>query len=543
MSFIELIYNVLYIRRKNRKTESDMKRYRTVETEREPISDEEIGRFRPPFTEIVERLGGVPSEPGRGRLRMIRFSIIGAAALLLLLVGGYILFLHERGDEAISDDKLQLAEVLPPEGINPPEPDMLDYEHFVVMPGKKAVFTTKKGSRITVPADAFTHTDGTLCNTPVDLRFIEFHNVKEIFLSGIPMQYDSSGVRYTFESAGMFDIRAFRDSESLVLANGKGITVDLVSQQTDPFNFYYYDTVANQWEYMHTEMVASSAGHGPSAPAVVPKKTRKEQESDQQVTGVPVIAHQEAPSAKILKGQTRYGFKLDYNENDFPELKGLKKDIWFEVEDSVQARKYLSGGTRWDSISLSRSGEGQYAMTLYRFKQSITVLAKAVDYGKGSEATLEEFRLAEASRDSVRRERVQSVLATRNMIMQQEENIMNWASTKGATIYNLGAWNWDKPVPQPLMAMSGTGAFVDQSGKPIVPRMIYLAQKGVNILWNYTPQQDWKYSKARENILWFIMPDGNYGLVSDAAIRRREKTLPVQVVSKEEALTEISKFI
>jgi hypothetical protein len=515
-----------------------MKRQRIIETERDLISDPEIRALKPPFSDILERFKTIPPEQPARRLRFIRYTLIGAAAIVLLLVSGWFLFIRDHGNNTVVDAPLQLAEVFPPEGIHPPEPDMLEYEHFVVKPGKKAVITTKKGSRITIPANAFTHSDGTPCKDPVDLRFAEFHNVKEIFLSGIPMQYDSAGVSYAFESAGMFDIRAFSNSSSLILADGKGITVDLVSPRSDPFNFYYFDTLDNKWEYMHTEAIAS-VGHGPSAPVVTPKKAQKEQDAS---TEGAVLLSTESDEILQMPGKTTHAFKIEFNEKDFPELSGIR-DLWFEAIDTAQARKYLRTGGHWDSIALARSGEQRYTLTLYRLKQSITVDAKPVDYGKPPAGALQEYQLAEAERERSRNDRVQSALSTRKVIEQQEQNIMQWAYSKGATIYNLGVWNWDKPVPQPMQAMSGTGRFVDESGQPIVPAMIYLAQKGVNVLWNYKPQQDWKYSNSQENILWFIMPDGNYAIVNDEKLKRREKTLPVQVVSKGEALAEIGRFI
>ncbi|MFO7722116.1 MAG: hypothetical protein R6V49_02735 [Bacteroidales bacterium] len=516
-----------------------MKRHRIVETDREIISDPEILKMKPPFADLMERLQDLPPTPAGRRLRLPRYVMIGAAALILVLVTGYFLLLRNKGHDAPVDKPLQLAEAFPPEGIEPPEPDMLEYEHFVVKPGKKAVLTTKKGSRITVPADAFAHQDGSPCTEPVDLKFIEFHTVKEIFLSGIPMQYDSAGINYTFESAGMFDIKAYSGSRSLVLADGKGINVDLVSPRSDPFNFYYFDTIQNQWEYMHTEAIAS-AGHGPSAPAVVPQKADKAPETPLETQGAVVVG---TSSDQVLQtGQTKHAFKIEFDEKEFPELSSYKS-LWFEVMDSAFAKKYLRMGTQWDSIAMKRAAEDRYVITLYRLKQSITVEAKPVDYGKPSEEALNAYQLVEAARESTRNERVQSARATRSMIEQQEQNIMQWAYSKGATIYNLGVWNWDKPVPQPMQAMSGTGSFVDKSGKPLVPKMIYLAQKEVNILWNYKPQQDWKYSNATENILWFILPDGQYAIVNDETLKRRGKTLPAEVVSKEEALNEIGRFI
>ena len=40
----------------------------------------------------------------------------------------------------------------------------------------------------------------------MEINFQEYHTEAEVILSGIPMQYDSAGTKYTLETDGMFKL-------------------------------------------------------------------------------------------------------------------------------------------------------------------------------------------------------------------------------------------------------------------------------------------------------------------------------------------------
>jgi hypothetical protein len=514
-----------------------MKRKRTIETGRPELDDATIARLKPPFSTLMQRIAiHNPIAAKRvARIRLAGIGLAGIAATIALLFFLQGLFNPDGGsDEPVFDENM-LAQQLPPgPPITPPEPDLIPYEYFPVNPAKGAVLTTKKGSQITIPPDAFAFADGTPCDEEVNVRFAEFHNALEIFLSGIPMQYDSAGITYTFESAGMFDIMAYHEGNSLILADEKEIHVDLVSNAPEPFNFYYFDTTNNRWSYMYTE-TADNIRPGPSAPAAPMPETPQPPRAQQQAP-----APEPPPVPFNRQSDGTFAFKVDFDENRFPEL-AQYRDVMFEIPINEENRRYLRG--KWDSVAVTETLANAYEITFFRLKGSITIEATPVLSETAYREALARYRSEEEMRSELARQnraRAQTLGSTNPM---QDRAMMAWAHTRGASIRNLGAWNWDIPVPEPMMAVKGKGQFYTTDGERLNPGLIYLAQKEVNILWSYRRTQPWQFSGNQQNILWFILPDGQYALVSDDTLKQKSGQLIARIVNRETAFKEIERFI
>ena len=69
------------------------------------------------------------------------------------------------------------------------------------------------GSIIIFPANSFVDKKGRVVSGDVQVRYREFSNPVDFYLSGIPMDYEDAGKHYTFESSGMAEILAFRGSK------------------------------------------------------------------------------------------------------------------------------------------------------------------------------------------------------------------------------------------------------------------------------------------------------------------------------------------
>ncbi len=113
-------------------------------------------------------------------------------------------------------------------------------------------------ARLTVPSDAFLDENGALITEPVNLEYTEFMNPAQIMLSGIPMNYDSAGVRYNFSSAGMFEINANVNGKPVFPNPEKPIRVDMKSSSSDTdYNLYAFDEQSGQWNLLGKDEVNS----------------------------------------------------------------------------------------------------------------------------------------------------------------------------------------------------------------------------------------------------------------------------------------------
>jgi len=82
------------------------------------------------------------------------------------------------------------------------------FASFKVDVNQGGVYEYESGSRIVVPAAAFMNDYGSLISGEVEIFYREMHDHVDFFMAGIPMTYDSAGVTYSMESAGMVEIYA-----------------------------------------------------------------------------------------------------------------------------------------------------------------------------------------------------------------------------------------------------------------------------------------------------------------------------------------------
>lgn len=156
-----------------------------------------------------------------------------AAVALLLVVGYFMLFENTRSNIPPATQSL-IASPFDNKKID------VGYNQWEMDAEKPKVFQLKNGSNIHVPAQAFVNKSGQAISGKVQIKYREFHNAADIIASGLPMHYDSAGIRYHFESGGMFELRGNQNGEPVYIANDKSIAVNIVSYNKDKnFNHYY----------------------------------------------------------------------------------------------------------------------------------------------------------------------------------------------------------------------------------------------------------------------------------------------------------------
>ncbi len=168
---------------------------------------------------------------------------------ILLLTAMSVLFLNSCSDKIVEKPFIS-----PPfAGIN------IDYTEFVVHAEKGDTLLFNSGSRIIIPPDIWIDSANNKISGEINIKYREFKNASDIFLSGIPLAYDSAGVKETLVTAGMFEIRAFKDSTELFIDKNKSLTVQLASNVTDTdYNFYYLDENNKNWVYKGTEQATAN---------------------------------------------------------------------------------------------------------------------------------------------------------------------------------------------------------------------------------------------------------------------------------------------
>jgi hypothetical protein len=124
----------------------------------------------------------------------------------------------------------------------------VEFQKYSINAEKGAKVTAISGSYIEFPPNAFVDKNGELIKGMVEISFREFDNSLDLFISGIPMQYDTLGSIYTFESAAMCEINATQDKINLFVNPNATPVVHLITKNDDTqHNLYYLDSVQKKW--------------------------------------------------------------------------------------------------------------------------------------------------------------------------------------------------------------------------------------------------------------------------------------------------------
>lgn len=144
--------------------------------------------------------------------------------------------------------------------INPPFPELdLPFSTFEIAGDAADTIKLNMGTRLFIPANAFVDSAGNIVDEAVTLKYREFRNAAEIFMAGIPMDYQAMNNNTALQTAGMFEIRAFNDNRKLRLAPGKSIKVKMGSRvEGQNYNFFSFDERTGKWQFMgHPETKAN----------------------------------------------------------------------------------------------------------------------------------------------------------------------------------------------------------------------------------------------------------------------------------------------
>ena len=246
--------------------------------------------------------------------------------------------------------------------VNPPIPAAdVPFSDYTVDASKGDTIMYPSGSVLLFPPDAFVDKNGKLIKGKVNIKYREFSNPVDYFLSGIPMGYDSAGVHYTFESAGMCDIQAFKDGQPVFVNKTNKPEINIASANKDlAQNLYVLDTVTKQW-----------VNRGKSEILEVGKKkmtvTNPRLSEIKIPTPVkPFRIADDLPIIKVTIDPESFQELMVYNNLQFQLDKDEKR---FNPEDS-----YI----RWDDIKLKKGNmSGIYTIL---FTKTIADKIKSVEY-------------------------------------------------------------------------------------------------------------------------------------------------------------------
>lgn len=124
------------------------------------------------------------------------------------------------------------------------------FEEYTFNASEGGTIEIGSGTTITIPPLSVIDAHGNNVSGDATLKYREYHDATDVFLSGIPMDFKSQGEDRVMQTAGMFEIRAYQGEQELSIDEGKSITVRFASQEAGTeYNFFRFDEGSGVWSF------------------------------------------------------------------------------------------------------------------------------------------------------------------------------------------------------------------------------------------------------------------------------------------------------
>lgn len=535
-----------------------MKPKRTLITDRKPITDNEILRFKKPFSSLTNMVNN--SHFTAGGKSFLSYGITGLAVVAVATIATYLLTTHQPETQkadieqitTVEDSTKFYAQDNKSRKIEPPFGERIDYEIFKINNKKAHDIKTKNGSIIHIPANTFIDKDGNEVNKDIEIYYRDFYNPFDIYLAGIPMDYDSAGINYSFMSAGMFQIDAQSNGNQLYMKEGKAIDISLVSEKEEVYNFYEYDTISNQWVYLYREEEENLLPLTQNQAMEDYSYSFSQDEIQIDTTDITLHPQTDYTQNQLIRsfvGQRKMEVKEpeSYVFSAIPEM--YKNTEYYALDslmleiDSKEKFKPNYYHVRWDRVELAQEDTN---LTLILQKGSTTSAFKVkpiinpLKYKKAIMAFNEEKKVQEI--------RKQERENRKKMQKNLQEKTTKFSMVRNIQVTRLGTFNCDFPVPQPQMARRGALRTYDQNHKKLITNEIYVCQPDANVSWIYAQpnpyQQYYLYSGNQQNVGWFITNTGKLAILFPETFKKTKGDSCLAVVyESEEGINMLSKLM
>lgn len=545
---------------------------RKINIDRKPLTSEEIASRRN-FDSVLSG-SKVFSKPPFYKTGWFTIGIAVIAVTVTTTVASLIIDGDEQNDQLAENSQTDSAPLIEDDFdytddtpcIQPPLKELdVEYSSYFVNAEDGGTLVHHTGSEITIPPHAFEDDDGNRLAGPIEIRYREFHDQLDIFLSGIPMEYDSAGTTYNFESAGMLEILGYQNDHPVNIRPEESIEINLSSSNPSPtFNVYYLDQDNKEWvnkgkdniisAQPEDQLVQLSSEEIQMQPEVVEcNKLVSQLTKDKETIAAEVqeavkqtdLTRAEKPTEPKRVNENNYSFDLSVDPSEFPELSSYK-GVVFEVSPEEKSFNSQVFQVEWSDAQISKNDEGNhYEITLTKgnrketykvmpalkgqdFKNAYRAFEEKFDqYQKQLTTRLEteakkkaeyqeKIRALEEAQERQKRlfdqYRVNMELISGNAKSEQKISVRTKVS-RVFSIMSFGVYNSDRTIPAKPNGQKFMASFVSINQEPLLLETAQLIEKNTNSVYNYssTEFEKFKMDPKEDNLLLAITPSGKLG--------------------------------
>lgn len=494
-----------------------------IKIDRPEISDQDILKHKN-FSNILKQVK-MPSASGA---QMMNVWVVGPTMFAIAALVAVMVYMNPTELDVTASSELDNSQPIEETthnraAIKAPFPELdVPYEDFLIDNTKDTNIQFSTGSVIAIPANAFKSADGSeIDKQKVNLKYREFHNPYDLFVSGIPMEYDSAGVNYTFETAGMIDVMAFDGDKELILKDDKSLEISMLSDNTDiDFNVYDLDEETGVWSYRGKNIVERIEQFQPKEVVLMNKIDETEDE----------IFSTRSYQPKALNPK-RYAFELDLNEEQKQWFVNAD-DVLFEVDQDQSEFDPVYYSVAWESMEIKAKSVDDFHLQLkkndkvidlvvYPVYDEMSIVAAAKQYE-------DEVATAKSKKDQLLSRR-KSKLNDQNNIRNLNDDFLKQNFKPRAfrifTTRRLGICNIDRPLLPPGKLI--TPSFVAENQQKIKVKEVYVVEKGKNQLDRFSSSLvDVSINTKAEKVIWALTADNKIAIPNQEDVNRIKKRSP-----------------
>lgn len=377
------------------------------------------------------------------------------------------------------------------------------HDVFLFNASQAQVLVTKKYSRITVPAGSFERKDG---SAPANVKvvFSEYQTAGEIIASELPMTYvDDKKDTILFESAGMFEIRAFEGENELKIKPGKQISIELSTPAAGKFNFYALNDNTRSWSE--------------KAKDLSPVPNRFLQAQEEQLKELEALTV-EKPKKQVALKEADKLFDIKVDTKDYPEFAEMPGVLWKYAgakgkKDPIADPAVFLKAYDFMQLRPKEGSELIYEVDFRSKKDTVSIDLAPVFKGKAAERNQE--------RTAAKLEKFNALLKEQEALRQQNRNESKLL--RQFNISELGVYNYDRQLKdEQAIPILAEFTFDGKAHADFPLAAVYLIPKGKLAAVIYTQETAalFAINPYERNQLVAITGENDVYVLSDAEIRK-----------------------
>lgn len=465
--------------------------------------------------ELRKKLDKIASKNNKGISRG-KIVFYWSLAASILLLAGFFIYYYSTSNKLPIGEKFALNTIKPP-FINAD----IEYKNYEIDANTGGLINYKTGTIITIPKDAFIDKYGKIVEGNVDVKYRELSSPEDLFIAGIPMSYDSSGQSVNLQTAGVCELKAYKD-DSLVKLNPKQqIKIDFSSKlENQEYCLYSYDTIAKNW--------------------MIEKK-------DTNVVNIEKYDALQSNNVYLprMANHSKARFKLVFRDpSKFPELICYQNYV-FQISENEKNYDPESAKINWKSVDISKDKlTDEYLVTFINPDSQITYKTVAAFEGKNYTAAMLIYnqKIEETKEELLSGQDsslVQNAYRIKDIQKKLEATNEDYIPAKVFRSFELeksGLWCYAKKITKPLSG-NINASFKDIDGNAINLQYVAVLDKTDNTIFRYSPQEfkSLRFNPSADNAILAITIDGSLAYLKKEDFHKLPKSGNCTVILRQTA--------